>query len=113
LNAYDKFVTVGIEMWNCCGTLLWRFGLTVHWGYDVNAVTFVSPTSANNTYSGWYEYSRPAPTWYWVSYPRVAEAHGEAVNRCCWGANWEQDNPHVWIGVNADGNWNSRTACYC
>lgn len=112
LAALDKWVTVGIDRYNCCGDRLWTFSLTVHWGYDFSQVTFTEPTSQNSIwYAGWYQDSKPAPTWYWISYPRITESHGEATNKCCWSFPTQTDNPHVWIGTNADGDWNARTYC--
>lgn len=112
LSAYDKWVTVGIDRYNGYGDRLWTFSLTVHWGYDFSQVTFTEPSSQNSIWmAGWYQESKPTPTWYWISQPRVTESHGEATNKCCYSFPTQTDNPHVWIGTNADGDWNARTYC--
>lgn len=105
-------VTVGINEYNCCGTLLWTFTETVYWSWDGSQVLSDSPsTGASTSAPAWYVASKPDPYTFWDQYPIREGNHGEATFACCYFVQNQTMNPIITIIVDALGGWSAQTQC--
>lgn len=112
LSDLSNNVTVGIDMYDAFGVLLWRFSETVIWAWNGSAVTSSNASSSANTYTiGWYVASQPSPSTYWIINPIRMGNTAQSTLSCCFFIPYQTNTPTVTIQVDALGGWSGSTSC--